>query len=117
MARPLKENISLASAAMTLACPRCGKGKIFSGLLSIKDICPNCFLNLKDYQTDDGPAFFVMLPLCLVIAICALWLDVYYLPPMWVHLLLWPPIIIILSLLTLRPVKALLMAIQHKYQD
>mgnify|MGYP001188014637 CR=1 FL=1 len=110
------ERVTFTRVILKLCCPNCGNGRVFSGLLTIKDQCSYCSLPLSNYQTDDGPAFFVMVPLCLIVAMCALAIDLNYAPPLWVHLIIWPPIIIITSLFALRPAKALLIAIQHEYQ-
>jgi uncharacterized protein (DUF983 family) len=42
--------------------------------------------------------------------------EVLYAPPYWVHALLWGPLILITTLLPLRPVKGLLIALQYHYK-
>ncbi len=44
-----------------------------------------------------------------------LWLQVNYGPPIWVHILLFGPLTIILSLLTLRWFKGILIAMQYRH--
>jgi uncharacterized protein (DUF983 family) len=58
-----------------------------------------------------------MLPLCIIVAVLALLLDIAVRPPMWVHIVTWPIVIAIAVGLTLRPVKALMIALQHKHRD
>ncbi|MGZ3217277.1 DUF983 domain-containing protein [Paracoccus sp. T5] len=41
-------------------CPRCGEGRVFAGYLSVVDRCPNCQEPLGDYPAADGPAFFTI---------------------------------------------------------
>jgi uncharacterized protein (DUF983 family) len=43
----------------------------------------------------------------------ALTVEILYEPPYWVHALLWIPLAVGLSLLILRPLKALLIALQY----
>ncbi len=42
-------------------CPRCGRGKLFTGYLRIADRCDYCGEHLGHLRADDGPAFFAML--------------------------------------------------------
>ena len=39
-----------------------------------------------------------------------------YQPPFWLHALLWLPLILIVTLLPLRPIKALMIALQHRHK-
>ncbi len=53
--------------------PRCGKGKIFDGFLTLKKACPVCGLDLSFADPADGPAFFVICFACIPSAcICCL---------------------------------------------
>lgn len=38
---------TLIFRALQLKCPRCGKGKLYAGLLKMHDCCPHCQLNLS----------------------------------------------------------------------
>ena len=44
----------------------------------------------------------------------ALWLELTYEPPMWVHLIIWLPMILILSIWMLRRIKASLIHQQYR---
>ncbi|MBC9247566.1 DUF983 domain-containing protein [Paracoccus sp. 11-3] len=41
-------------------CPNCGEGRLFDGYLKIVDRCDNCGAPLGNYPAADGPAFFTM---------------------------------------------------------
>lgn len=41
-------------------CPNCGKGHIFQGYLQVVDNCANCGEPLGKYRAADGPAFFTI---------------------------------------------------------
>lgn len=114
---PDRPTAPLALIALGGRCPRCGQGKLFSGFLTIAPRCKVCELGFDGHDTGDGPAFFIMLPLCLMVAGSALWLDLTYAPPMWVHLILWPTLIVTISLLALRPIKAIMVALQYRHRD
>ena len=52
----------------------------------------------------------------LIVAGSALAVEIIYAPPYWVHALLWGPLILITTLLPLRPVKGLLIALQYHHK-
>ena len=63
-------------------CPRCGKGKIFDGFLTLKKECPACGLSFSFADPADGPAFFVICFGCIPSAAFACWFEVVYGPPL-----------------------------------
>ena len=97
-------------------CPRCGKGTLFAGFLTVAPRCENCGLDFAFADSADGPAFFVMSFAGFVVVLAALVVEVAYQPPYWVHALLWVPLILALTLLPLRPVKGLLIALQFHHK-
>ena len=94
-------------------CPRCGKGRLFQGFLTLRPRCESCGLDFSFVDSADGPAFFVMFFSGFVVAGSALAVEILYAPPYWVHALLWGPLILITAVLPLRPVKGLLIALQY----
>ena len=108
--------VSPLRAALGCRCPRCGKGKLFAGLLSVRRTCENCGLDLSAQDAGDGPAVFVILFLgCIVVAFAA-WVEIDFSPPIWVHLMLWTPLILGGAILMLRPLKAGLIALQYRHR-
>ena len=97
-------------------CPRCGQGKLFSGFLKVADCCSVCGLDLSKADSADGPAFFIMLLVPALIIPIAMWVEFSYMPPFWLHALLWTPLIIGLSVALLRPLKGVMVALQFKHQ-
>jgi len=114
---PARSEAPLAVVALAARCPRCGRGPLFDGYLRIAPACTNCGLSFAGHDTGDGPAFFIMLPLCLITAGLALVLEMSAQPPAWVHLILWPVFIVGTIGLLLRPVKALMVGLQYRYRD
>lgn len=112
-----KPAVPLAVTALLASCPRCGRGKLFNGYVKVAPACTNCGLNFAGHDTGDGPAFFIMLPLCLIVAVFALIFELKVEPPLWVHMTLWPAFIAAAVGLSLRPVKALMIALQYRYRD
>lgn len=95
-------------------CPRCGEGRLFSGFLTVAPRCSNCGLDNGFTDSGDGPAVFVILLIGFIVVGLALWLEVNVGPPLWVHFILWIPLIVVLSLAALRLSKGLLIALQYR---
>ena len=100
-------------------CPRCGKGKLFQGFLTMAPRCEACGLDYAFADSADGPAFFVMSISGFLVVFAALMVEVVYEPPFWVHAMLWIPLILITTLAPLRPMKGLMIALQyfHKAEE
>jgi uncharacterized protein (DUF983 family) len=97
-------------------CPRCGQGALFEGFLKVAPRCAQCGQDFAAADAADGPAFFVMSFAGFVVVLAALVVEVAYQPPYWLHALLWVPLILALTLLPLRPVKGLLIALQFHHK-
>ncbi len=97
-------------------CPRCGKGKLFQGFLTLRPACDQCGLDFNFADAGDGPAVFVILLGGAIVVFAALMTEVVYQPPYWVHALLWLPLILLVTLGPLRPIKGLLIAVQYHHK-
>lgn len=103
-------------AALTGHCPRCGKGKLFQGLLAIRPSCSSCHLDLSAHDAGDGPAMAGIFVIGAIAVILALWVDARFRPDLWVHAVIWPLVILPLSLLVMRGAKALLVALHWRHR-
>ncbi|MDR6951383.1 uncharacterized protein (DUF983 family) [Ancylobacter sp. 3268] len=97
-------------------CPRCGQGHLFEGFLKLKPRCEVCGLDYSYADPADGPAFFVMMFLCVPAVIFGLWLEIAYSPAWWVHLATSLPLILLTCIPPLRPLKGWLVAAQYFYK-
>ena len=88
---------------------------MFAGLLSVRPACEVCGLDLSAQDAGDGPAVFVILILGLIVVGLAALVEIPFAPPIWVHLVLWTPLILGGAILMLRPLKAGLIALQYKH--
>jgi len=95
-------------------CPRCGEGRLFSGLLSVAPRCGVCGLDNSFADAGDGPAVFVILIIGFVVVGLALWMEVTINPPLWVHFMLWIPLTVVLCLAALRLIKGVLITLQYR---
>jgi uncharacterized protein (DUF983 family) len=97
-------------------CPACGRGRLFSGYLTLAPRCNSCGLDYKFADAGDGPAIFVILVTGFIITGAALVVEMLYRPPYWLHALLWGGMAIVLPLLLLRSFKGTLIALQYKHK-
>ncbi len=107
-------NVDPSKAAGRGRCPRCGEGKLFAGFLRLKPACTSCGLDYAFADSGDGPAAFVILAVGVVVIGLALWLEITYAPPVWLHLLLWLPLTVVLSLPLMRYLKGLIIGLQFR---
>jgi uncharacterized protein (DUF983 family) len=103
-------------AGLLCACPRCGKGKLFRGFLTLRPRCEVCGLDYDFADAGDGPAVFIILIAGFIVVAAALITEVMYRPPFWVHAALWLPLILVVTLGPLRPMKGLLIALQYHHR-
>jgi uncharacterized protein (DUF983 family) len=94
-------------------CPRCGRGKIFSGFASLVPRCGTCGLDLGFADSGDGPAVFISLIGGFIVLGAALWTELRFEPPFWVHLVIFLPLTVVVCLGLLRPLKGTLIALQY----
>lgn len=95
-------------------CPRCGQGKLFDGFLKVKPSCANCDLDYRFADSGDGPVVFVILIVGFVVVGAALWAEVNFNPPLWLHFILWIPLAIVFSLGLTRMLKGILINLQFR---
>ena len=107
-------DISPLKTGLAGTCPRCGRGRLFSGYLTVAKSCSSCGLSFSFADGGDGAAWFVMLFVCVVGVGSILGVEVAYAPSFWVHALIAIPVLIILPMLLLRPVKGILLCQQWK---
>jgi uncharacterized protein (DUF983 family) len=110
---------STLSAGLRCRCPRCGEGPLFSGFLRLADRCDRCDLDLAFAEPADGPAFFVMSGVGILVIFVWAWAVVMWQPPIWLQVVTVFPALIAGCLATLRPVKAWMVAEQfaHKAEE
>src|ERR1700681_1615107 len=89
-----------ALRGLACKCPRCGTGKLYAGFLDLAD----------------GTAILVILSAGAIVCGCALIVEVKYQPPLWLHAVLWLPLILATTLLPLRAMKSLLIALQFHHK-
>ena len=93
-------------------CPQCGRGAIFAGFLAVNPACADCGLELHHQRADDAPPYFTILIVGHIVVPLLLMLEQRMAPPSWVHMVIWLPVILVLSLWLLPRVKGALIGLQ-----
>jgi uncharacterized protein (DUF983 family) len=106
--------LSPVATGFACACPRCGQGRLFDGLLMPANRCRNCGLDYSFIDSGDGPAVFVILILGIVVLGLALIVETVLEPPLWLHVVIWIPFVTVASLWALRIAKAMMIALQFQ---
>ena len=107
---------SLLHVALACRCPRCGQGRLFRNLLEVRDRCDSCGLDLRAHDAGDGAVVGVILLLGAIVVSLAAWVEFRFAPPLWLHAVLWPVVIVPLAILLMRPAKAALVALQFRHR-
>jgi len=103
-------------AGLGCKCPRCGKGKLYAGFLRFAPRCEVCGLDYTFIDAGDGPAVFIIMIAGFIVVGAALVVEFKYQPPFWVHAALWLPLILATTLLPMRSMKSLLIALQYHHK-
>lgn len=103
-----------ASAALFGLCPRCAAKTLFDGIARFSPRCRACSLDYTQFNVGDGPAAFLTLIIGAVIAILAIWVQLSFEPPFWVHAVLWVPLTTVMVIAGLRIAKAWLLIAEYR---
>ena len=108
------KDFSPVQTGMRGKCPRCARGRLFDGYLTVAKQCNNCGLSFDFADSGDGATWFVMLFACVVGVGSIFGIEAAYSPPIYVHVIVGFFLIIVVPMLLLRPMKGLLLAQQWK---
>ena len=68
------------------------------------------------FDAGDGPMVFGILIVGAIVCGLALWVEFTFQPPLWVHAMLWLPLICLLTAIFLRLSKSALLVLQYKHK-
>lgn len=80
-------------------------------------VCTACGLDLRRHDSGDGPATILIFALGALVVPLALWVEAVFEPPYLLHVLVWPVVIIGLTIGALRPLKAFFVAQHYRRVD
>ena len=98
-------------------CPSCGIVSIFNGYISIKEKCSNCSYTINYEEIGDAAVWFSMLITSIIVAIGVLFLELSLHPDLWVHILIWVPVVFSIVIIILRPIKMFFIYLNYKKRD
>ena len=101
-------------AALRGLCPRCGNRTLFAGLARFAPTCRACGLDFAAFNVGDGPAAFLIFIVGGIVVALAIWVELKFSPPFWVHILLWVPLAAAMTIGLLRIGKGLLLALEFQ---
>ena len=93
-------------------CPKCGGAKLFRSFLQPVDACHECGQDWRIRTADDFPPYLVILFVGHIVAPGMIGMESGWHPPLWVHLSVWLPLVLLLSLLLIQPMKGVVIAFQ-----
>ena len=104
--------------ALRCRCPRCQKGSLYGEGLTwtLRPSCAECGLDFSKNDSADGPAVFLIFILGALLVPLAWIVEAMFSPPSWVHAVVWTPVALALTLGSLRPLKAYIIALQYKHR-
>jgi uncharacterized protein (DUF983 family) len=104
----------IAVAALFGLCPKCGTRTLFDGMIQFAPRCRSCGLDYGQFNVGDGPAAFITLIIGAALVALAIWVEVSFTPPFWVHVVLWVPLTVAAVILALRVGKSALLAAEFQ---
>jgi uncharacterized protein (DUF983 family) len=107
---------SSLATGLRCRCPRCGEGRLFRGYLALAPACGACGLDFSFADPADGPPFFAMSIVGLVVIGAWAWWAIALQPPIWAQLAVTVPAMILGCAVVLRPIKAWLVAEQYVHK-
>ncbi len=108
-ARPLVQSMKRGFAGK---CPHCGKGNLFRAYLKPVDECAECGEAYAHQRADDLPAYLVVLIVGHISVGGFMFTEMTTEWPGWLHLAIWVPVTVLLSLVLLQPIKGAVIGLQ-----
>jgi uncharacterized protein (DUF983 family) len=93
-------------------CPACGGNGLFSGYLRAASACPSCGLEVGEYRSDDAPPYFTIFLVGHIVVPAMLTAERWWHPPAWLHLAVWVPLTLALTLMLLPLIKGAVIGAQ-----
>jgi len=109
---PKRDIVQAMRRGATQRCPACGIGKMYGRYLKVLDACPACGEELHHQRADDAPPYFTMIIVAHITVAGIMIVEDYFRPNYWLHIALWFPLTIGLSLWLLPRIKGALVGLQ-----
>ena len=93
-------------------CPACGEGHLFRAFVKVGDACEKCGEPFHHHRADDFPAYLTIVLVGHLVVPLAMYVEIAFTPNYWAHAAIWLPMVLVLSLGLLQPLKGLIVAMQ-----
>jgi uncharacterized protein (DUF983 family) len=93
-------------------CPNCGDGKLFDRFVKPVHSCAGCGEEMHHQRADDLPPYLNILVVGHLVVGAFTLTEVMTDLSGWVHIAIWGPVILALSLLLMQPLKGLVIGLQ-----
>jgi uncharacterized protein (DUF983 family) len=93
-------------------CPACGKGKLFGAFIKPVLVCESCAEDISPQRADDLPPYIVITIVGHIVVGGLLLAEQYADWSFTTHMLIWPALVLILSLALMQPVKGAVIGLQ-----
>jgi len=97
-------------------CPNCGEGKLFRAYLKTNESCSVCGQDLHHHRADDFPAYLVIVIVGHIVVPLVVAVEQHFAPPYLVHLAVWLPLTLGMSLALLQPIKGAIVGLQWAFR-
>lgn len=111
---PSRPEPGIVELSLKGLCPRCGARTLFVGWTAFAGRCRACGLDFAAFNVGDGPAAFLILILGAIVVGLAIWLQLALAPPFWVQFVVWLPVTLGGTIISLRITKATLLALEYR---
>lgn len=93
-------------AALFGSCPCCGARSLWAGPAMLAPCCRCCGAAFAAHEPRGRTLYLFVLPVTVLLMVAAVRLDDALHPPLWLQALLWPPVVVLAVVGTLRLAKA-----------
>lgn len=90
---------------LRLRCPHCGEGHLFTRFLKVSAHCESCGADNTIYPSDDAPPYLTLFLVTHLILPFAFWAERAWEPELWVHFVIWLPLLTVITIAALPFIK------------
>lgn len=112
VARPTRSLAQAMWRGFCSRCPHCGEGKLFRAFVKPVDACAKCGEEFHHQRADDLPAYLTITIVGHIVVAAFMAIETVVILPLWAHMAIWGPVIILMSLLLLQPIKGATIGLQ-----
>ena len=93
-------------------CPRCGEGALFARWLKVRPVCDACGEELHHERAQDFPPYITIFIVGHVVVTLLMLVEARTDWSAWLHLAVWVPVTVAMTLLMMQPVKGGVVGLQ-----